>query len=110
MLCSLLTPPNQSESPQVLCVWQEGHEDEAVQVQAFHKDPVVVCCQKINEQKDCHLTTYLEMEEKHQYHNFKHKKKEWHTDSFYLLNRKLNSKLKLWSLGFVEKGQIDENQ
>lgn len=106
MPCSVLTPSNQSESPQVLCVWQEGHEDEAVQVQTFHKDPVVVCCQKINEQKDCHLTTYLEMEEKHQHHNFK----DWHIDSFYLLNGKLNSKVKLWSLGFVEKGQLDEIQ
>lgn len=81
---SRLTPSDQSESPQVLSVRQEGHEDEAVQVQALHKDPVVVCCQKIDEQKDRHLAAYLEMEKKRQGHNLNtwgQKKKDWHDAS-----------------------------
>lgn len=57
----ILTPPDQSEAPQVLRVRQEGHEDEAVQVQALHQDPVVVCSQEIDEQQDRHFTTHLKI-------------------------------------------------
>ncbi len=57
----ILTPPDQSEAPQVLRVRQEGHEDETVQVQALHQDPVVVCSQEIDEQQDSHFTTHLKM-------------------------------------------------
>jgi len=55
----ILTPPNQSEAPQVFRVGQEGHEDETMQVQALHQDPVVVCSQEIYEQQDGHFTTHL---------------------------------------------------
>ncbi len=57
----ILTPPDQCEAPQVLRVRQEGHEDETVQVQALHQDPVVVCSQEIDEQQDRHFTTHLKM-------------------------------------------------
>ena len=54
-----LTPSDQSESPQILSVWEEGHEDEAVQVQTLHQDPVVVGCQKVQEQGHDHLAADL---------------------------------------------------
>lgn len=55
----ILTPPDQSEAPQVFRIRQEGHEDETVQVQALHQDPIVVCSQEIDEQQDSHFTTHL---------------------------------------------------
>lgn len=54
-----LTPSNQSKPPQILSVWEEGHKDEAVQVQALDKDPVVICGQEVHEQGHHHFTANL---------------------------------------------------
>lgn len=54
-----LTPSNECEAPEVFGVWSKGHEDETVEVEAFHKDPVVVSGQKIDEEQDCHLAANL---------------------------------------------------
>lgn len=56
----LLTPANQSKAPKVLPVWEEGHEDKAVQVQAFHQNPVIISRQEVQEESDSHLTANLE--------------------------------------------------
>lgn len=58
-ISSFLTPSNKYEAPEVFGVWSEGHEDETVEVEAFHQDPVVVGGQKINEQQHCHLAANL---------------------------------------------------
>ena len=58
-LTQQLTPANKSESPQILPVWEEGHEDEAVEVQALHKDPVVVSGQEVEEHCHHHLASNL---------------------------------------------------
>ena len=55
----MLTPANESEAPQVLGVRVERHEDEAVQIQAFHQNPIVVGGQEVDEQQDCDLASYL---------------------------------------------------
>ncbi len=54
-----LTPSDQSKSPKVLSVREEGHEDEAVEVQTLHQDPVVIGRQKVHKQGDNHLTADL---------------------------------------------------
>lgn len=54
-----LTPSDQSESPQILSVGEEGHEDEAVQVQTLHQDPVVVGGEEVQEQGHDHLAADL---------------------------------------------------
>lgn len=54
-----LTPSNQSKTPQILSVWEEGHKDEAVQVQALDKDPVVICGQEVHEQGHYYFTANL---------------------------------------------------
>lgn len=54
-----LTPSNQSKPPQILSVWEEGHKDEAVQVQALNQDPVVICGQEVHEQGHHHFTANL---------------------------------------------------
>lgn len=54
-----LTPPNQSKSPQILSVREEGHEDEAVEVETLNKDPVVIGCQEVHEQGHNHLAANL---------------------------------------------------
>lgn len=43
----LFTPADDDESPQVVLVGEEGHEDETVQVEPLHQDPVMVCGQEI---------------------------------------------------------------
>lgn len=55
----LLTPANQSEAPEVLPVWEEGHEYKAVEVQAFHQDPIIISGQEVQEEGHSHLTTDL---------------------------------------------------
>lgn len=54
-----LTPSNQSKSPQIFSVREEGHKDEAVEVQTLNKDPVVVSCQEVHEQGHHHLAANL---------------------------------------------------
>lgn len=54
-----LTPSDECEAPEVFGVWAEGHEDEAVKVEAFHQDPVVVGGQKIDEKQHRHLAADL---------------------------------------------------
>ena len=56
---SLRTPTDESQPPEVLGVGQEGHEDEAVEVQPLHQDPVVVGGQEVDEQQHCDLTSDL---------------------------------------------------
>lgn len=58
-LWSILTPANDDEDPQVVLVGEESHEDQAVQVETFHQNPVVVGGQKIEEEGHCHLATNL---------------------------------------------------
>ncbi len=55
----LLTPADDSEGPQVALVREEGHEDEAVQVQALHQDPVMIGRQKIKEESNSNFTAGL---------------------------------------------------
>lgn len=55
----LLTPSDECESPQVVGVGEEGHEDEAVQVQPLHEDPVIVGCQEVDEQQYGNLAAHL---------------------------------------------------
>ena len=55
----LLTPADDGEGPQVVLVGEEGHEDEAVQVQPLHQDPVVIGRQEIQEESDSDFTTGL---------------------------------------------------
>lgn len=56
---SMLTPADDDEDPQVVLVGEEGHEDQAVQVETFHQDPVVVGGQKIEEESHHHLAANL---------------------------------------------------
>lgn len=56
---SILTPADDDEDPQVVLVGEEGHEDQAVQVETFHQDPVVVGGQKIEEESHHHLAANL---------------------------------------------------
>lgn len=58
-LGSKLTPANDDEDPQVVLVGEEGHEDQAVQVEAFHQDPVVVGGQEVEEERHHHLAANL---------------------------------------------------
>lgn len=53
------TPANDDEGPQVVPIWEEGHEDEAVEVQALHQDPVMVGRQKIKKERNRNLTAGL---------------------------------------------------
>lgn len=71
----ILTPSDQSEAPQVLRVGQKSHKDEAVQVQAFHQNPIVVCSQEIDKQQDCHFATHLKRKVKQMktHHTLRHK-------------------------------------
>ena len=55
----LLTPSNYCEAPEVFRVRPEGHEDEAVQVQTLHQDPVMVGRQEVKEESDSDLTAGL---------------------------------------------------
>lgn len=55
----MLTPANDDEDPQVALVGEEGHKDQAVQVETFHQDPVVVGGQKIEEESHHHLAANL---------------------------------------------------
>lgn len=57
-----LTPSYEGETPEIFGVGEERHEDEAVKVQAFHQDPVVVCRQEINEEQDCDLAAELKIQ------------------------------------------------
>lgn len=61
-LGSKLTPADDDEDPQVALVGEEGHEDQAVQVETFHQDPVVVGGQKIEEERHHHLAADLRAE------------------------------------------------
>lgn len=54
-----LTPSYQREAPQVLGVGAEGHEDEAVQIEALHQDPVVVGGQEVDEEEHRQLAANL---------------------------------------------------
>lgn len=54
-----LTPADDEQSPQVVLVREEGHENEAVQVQALHQDPVVVGRQEIEEESNSNFTSSL---------------------------------------------------
>lgn len=54
-----LTPAKERESPKILLLGEERHEDEAVEVEAFHQDPVVVGGQEVQEQGDSHLAAHL---------------------------------------------------
>lgn len=59
MWTAQLTPSNQRKSPQILPVGEEGHEDEAVEIQALHQNPVVIGGQKVQEQSHRHLAADL---------------------------------------------------
>lgn len=63
----LLTPANDSEAPEVLPVREEGHEDEAVEVKAFHQDPVIICRKEVQEERDCDLTADLQPQPQQQH-------------------------------------------
>lgn len=54
-----LTPADDSESPQVVLVRQEGHENEAMEVQPLHQDPVMIGCQEVQEESNGKFTTSL---------------------------------------------------
>lgn len=56
---SVLTPANDGEDPQVVLVGEEGHEDQAVQVEPLHQNPVVVGGQEIKEKCHNHLAAHL---------------------------------------------------
>lgn len=55
----MLTPPDDGEGPQVVLVREEGHENEAVQVQPLDQDPVVVGRQEVQEEGNGDFTTRL---------------------------------------------------
>lgn len=55
----LFTPADDSEGPQVVLVREEGHEDEAMQVQPLHQDPVMVGGQEIKEESNSNFTAGL---------------------------------------------------
>lgn len=55
----LLTPADDSERPEVVLFGEEGHEDEAVQVQTLHQDPVMVGRQEVKEESNSNLTAGL---------------------------------------------------
>lgn len=55
----LLTPSDECEAPDIFGVRSEGHEDKAVEVEAFYQDPVVVGGQKIDEEQHCDLAANL---------------------------------------------------
>lgn len=63
---SLLTPANDSEAPEVLPVREEGHEDEAVEIKAFHQDPVIICRKEVQEERDSDLTADLQQQQQKQ--------------------------------------------
>lgn len=58
-LGSILTPADDDEDPQVVLVGEEGHKDQAVQVETLYQDPVVVGGQKIEEERHHHLAANL---------------------------------------------------
>ena len=64
-MCVLLTPSDEGEAPEVFGVRSEGHEDEAVQVQALHQDPVVVGGQEVDEEQHGHLAADLITKHQH---------------------------------------------
>lgn len=57
-----LTPAYKNEAPEVFGIGPKRHKDEAVQVEAFHQDPVIVGGQEIDEKQHRHLTADLIME------------------------------------------------
>ena len=59
------TPSDECQPPQVLGVGQEGHEDEAVEVQPLHQDPVVVGGQEVDEEQHRDLTSDLRGKQSH---------------------------------------------
>lgn len=54
-----LTPASDGEGPQVVLVRQEGHEDETMEVQPLHQDPVMICCQEVQEESNSCFTASL---------------------------------------------------
>lgn len=54
-----LTPADDGEGPKVVLVREEGHEDEAMQVQPLHQDPKMIGCQEIKEESNSNFTTGL---------------------------------------------------
>ena len=59
-LGSMLTPADDDEDPQVVLVGEEGHEDQAVQVETFHQNPVVIGCQEVEEEGNRYFTAHLQ--------------------------------------------------
>lgn len=59
MCVMLQTPADDGEGPEVVLVREEGHEDETVQVQTLHQDPVMICCQEVKEEGNSDFTTSL---------------------------------------------------
>lgn len=55
----LFTPADDDQSPQVVLVGEEGHEDETVQVEPLHQDPVMVCGQEIKKECNSDFTASL---------------------------------------------------
>lgn len=55
----LRTPAKDGEAPQVLLLGEKGHEDEAVQVQPLHQNPVVVGGQEVKEEGHSHTAASL---------------------------------------------------
>lgn len=55
----LLTPAYENEAPEVFGIGPKRHEDEAVQVETFDQDPIIVCSQEIDEEQHRHLTADL---------------------------------------------------
>lgn len=58
----LVTPADDSQSPHVVLVRDEGHEDEAVQVEPLHQNPVVICGQEIKKEDNGDFTASLRKE------------------------------------------------
>ena len=54
-----LTPAHDGESPQVVLVREESHEDEAMEVQSLHQNPVMIGCQEVQEEGYSSFTTSL---------------------------------------------------
>lgn len=60
-----LTPSNKYEAPEVFRIRPKGHENQAVQVETFYQDPVIVGGKKIDEEDHRHLAANLLTEKLH---------------------------------------------
>lgn len=54
-----LTPAYDCQSPQTVFIRQEGHEDQTMQIQTLHQDPIMIGCQEIQEEGHSNLAAHL---------------------------------------------------